>query len=289
VVGYASIDLDAGNFRQNRGQIQQAHFSVGRYNENTKKVVLTEAVIDACSKFALDQPSKGTVIQAMAGSRVPGALLEQAEKNQTHIVLAQDADRAGRKTARNVYEECKTRGIPVSVDMPKGAIVDFRIDHSPRDWEERVEKCKAMAGDSGIPYSVAANKDGTSTSVFMPSNVESDRIIDAIKNEYRQVDLQNRDQMRETFARLHGMKKLPKKVPVLQDKAIMKDWNDVLRFRHSMEEHPHLPPHAHVPGLPEHFQAFPYPEGERWGLSAPAAQPELAPQRPREDGVSVEM
>jgi hypothetical protein len=288
VNAYSHIDLE-GNFKGNRGQMGQAVFRIGKVTPQTKEVLVTEAVIDGLSKWAMDRPGRDTVIDAMGGSRLPMWLVDEAAKNGHGVVACHDADLSGRKMARNLWEICKEKKVPFRADMMVGSVLDVSFDHSASDWKERVEKLTEAAKAREISFSVAENGEGTSTSVFMPSTNATDPLLSWIKESYRSQDQSQAGALRSAYRNLHGLKYTPKKVQMIQERTYMKDWNDKLLFERSMAKNPDRPRSEHVPGLPAHFRPFPYPEGARWGLSSIEMEQKISAEVPRPESVEVDI
>ena len=87
------------SFAASEGRKKFGGYQVGRWDENTRHVILTEAALDGISKWVLERPPQDTCIWGMSGARTSDILIAECGQRGIDIRTAFDNDRAGRLAA----------------------------------------------------------------------------------------------------------------------------------------------------------------------------------------------
>lgn len=215
-------DLKSKTIGYSEGPKHESVVMLGCLNEKTKFLKLTEAPIDAVSKWVLDRPQGNTCIVATIGVRQIPALLEKAKQVGAEVEIAYDCDEAGTRVARLTAKECGKLGVPCRYNFPKESEAVVEIPNTDDRGEERLGQLLAHCDKLGLPTKPAPKDAKDLLRVCVGNTLETWDLFHAWRDEdnLRLADPLN---TAEDRARVKAEPKFA--VNIRRNK----DWNDVLQ------------------------------------------------------------
>lgn len=204
------------------GPKTESVFMLGHLNEKTKTLKLTEAPIDAVSKWVLDRAGADTCIVATIGVRLIPALIAKAKRLGVTVEIAYDCDEAGTKVARATAKECEKQGVSFRYTFPKESEAVVEIPNANGAGEKRLEQLLAHCDKLGLPSKPAPKATKDLLRVCVGNTLEMWDLLHTWKDEdnLRMADPRN---TAEDRARIKAEPKFD--VDVRRNK----DWSDVLK------------------------------------------------------------
>lgn len=235
------IESEYPSFGATEGRKKFGGYQVGAWDENTRQVILTEAAIDALSKWVLESPPPDTCIWGMSGARTSEILLGECKKRDIEVRAAFDNDPAGRAAASATLRRCDQLGIPCACEVANPSEIDFELADDT-DVTGRLREISATCEKEGTSFRLeeARNTPGLRRGVVANTEAALDLLVRFRKNDI--LDRITRDARGEDPATVG---------PRVQFAIRNKDWNDVLRgdFQPVLAGQTPQPPHTRVPAV----------------------------------------
>ena len=211
------IDPDCPSFSASEGRKKFGAYQVGAWDKNTRQAILTEAAIDALSKWALEHPPADTCIWGMSGARTSEILLAQCKERGIAVIAAFDNDPAGRTAATATLRRCKELSIPCTCEFVRPSEIDFEIADDS-DAPGRIREISILCQRDGIPFKINPTADGTHRGVVANEGAILDLLV-----RFRKDDTLDRitTEARGESPANNGCR--------VQFEVRNKDWNDVLQ------------------------------------------------------------
>ncbi len=230
VVGYdyktIPTDPEFASFAASEGRKKFGGYQVGTWDQNTRHVVLTEAALDAISKWVLDQPARDTCIWGMSGARTSEILLTECKRRGIDVRTAFDNDRAGRLATAATLRQCRELGVPCETEFVRPSEIDFELKDDA-DADARIDALTTLCHTERIPLRVEEPEGGLRRGVV----VNEGSVVGLF------VRFCDDDQLDRITAEAAGRTpRAPE--PRVHYSIRNKDWNDVLKG----EFEPRLPP-----------------------------------------------
>ncbi len=230
VIGYdyktLPTDPEYASFAASEGRKKFGAYQVGPWDDHTRHVVLTEAALDAISKWVLDRPGRDTCIWGMSGARTSEILLNECKRRGIDVRTAFDNDRAGRLAATAAHRQCQELGVRCESEFVRPSEIDLELKDDA-DADARVHALAELCRAERIPLRMDEPEGGLRRGVVM--------------NEAPVIDLFVRfcddDQLDRITAEATG------RTPRAPEPRVFytirnKDWNDALKGNFE----PRLPP-----------------------------------------------
>jgi len=221
IIGYDYKTLPTepsyASFAASEGRKKFGGYQVGRWDKNTRHVILTEAALDGISKWVLERPSDDTCIWGMSGARTSDILIAECRQRGIDVRVAFDADRAGRIAAAATLRQCREFGVPCECEFVDPSEIDFELTDD-RDARSRLQTLAALCQELGRPFRFDEAEAGVCRGV--------------VANHGAVLDLLGRysddDQLDRLTASAAG-EFTPANEPRVRYAIRNKDWNDVLK------------------------------------------------------------
>ncbi len=230
VIGYdyktLPTDPEFASFAASEGRKKFGAFQIGPWDDNTRHVVLTEAAVDAISKWVLERPARDTCIWGMSGARTSEILIAECKRRSIDVRAAFDNDRAGRVAAAATLRQCREFGVPCETEFVRPSEIDFALKDDA-DASARIEALTKLCRAERIPLRIEEPEAGLHRGV--------------VANDASMIELFTRfcddDQLDRITAEAAGH--APRALePRVHYGIRNKDWNDVLKGGFE----PRLPP-----------------------------------------------
>ena len=204
------------------GPKPESVFMLGCLNAKTKKLVMTEAPIDAISKWILDRPGHDTCIVATIGARPIPLLMDRAKQLGATVHSAFDCDETGTRVARECAKYCKSIGVPHVSDFPRHSEAVVSIPNLKGVGEKRLKELLEHCQKQGLPSKQDPAENRDLLRVCVGNQPE---IWEFFRNwkDADQLDLCDQKHTAEERARLKAAPKFEVEV------RYNKDWNDMLK------------------------------------------------------------
>ncbi len=195
---------------------------LGPLNSKTRFLKITEAPIDAFSKWVIDKPGPDTCIVATIGARFVPSLVEAAKKFGIEVSSCNDCDATGTRVTRTYEAECKKLGVRHKIEQPGKSEARFELlKNTDARTQQRVSELEKFCREKNLPFKVVSFPDSPKTVAVIPNTIE---VWDKLRDWYDEDRLALNSPHLEKAAREHLKANPPMTVTVTRNK----DWNDML-------------------------------------------------------------
>jgi hypothetical protein len=239
VVGYDYKTLPTepayASFAASEGRKKFGGYQVGRWDENTRHVVMTEGALDGISKWVLDRPGPDTCIWAMSGARTSEILIDECRKRGIDVRAAFDNDPAGRFAAGATMNMCREYCVHCSCEFVHPSEIDFALKNDDAGVA-RLRSLTALCHEHGLLHHFEEPEDGFLHGVVSNHGAAVELLTGFLKG----------DQIDRMTAEARG-----DQTPAAEPRVFLefrnKDWNDALKNDFKPKLAPELEVEAQVP------------------------------------------
>lgn len=241
------VDSDYPSFGATEGRKKFGGYQVGTWNDQTRQVILTEAAIDALSKWALDNPPPDTCIWGLSGARVSESLLRRCKERGVEVRTAFDNDPAGRAAASATLRRCHELDLPCSCEFVSPSEIDFELADDA-DAPGRLDRIASACKTWGIAIEIeeSGKSPGLRRGVLANEAAVLDLLVQFRKDDT--LDRITKDARGDAASSA---------VPRISFEIRNKDWNDLLRGAFQSHLTPKSETHPQTGRL---HKPSPYPE-----------------------------
>lgn len=218
----------------NEGDKEASAFQINPYNENTRRVVLTESPIEALSYYQKYQPDPSVTIVGQSGTSIPMWFLYEAGKDRGCVIQSSlNNDIAARLASGKNKKFCQSHGIKFEEKIPDAGEIGLLLDDTESNRklvadlaqisEEKQTSMLCKVSPKGHLKVRIENTTESCRAIFLVEKKEKDRVRD--ENRQRRFD----------FRKANPKTPFPEDPNFLIEPAKMEldfyctDWNDTIQ------------------------------------------------------------